>query len=60
LYRKQGIGKAIMNMAILYAKNKKCYKVILESGIQRIDAHKFYESFGFNSTSKKGFELRLQ
>ena len=58
-YRRKGIGKRIMENAIKYAKNQNCYKVILQSGINRIEAHKFYESLGFEGESKKAFDLRL-
>jgi len=58
-YRKRGIGKKIMENAIQYAKEQNCYKVILQSGNERTEAHEFYKSLGFDGESKKGFELRL-
>jgi GNAT superfamily N-acetyltransferase len=58
-YRKKGIGKKIMEMAIKYAKENNCYKVVLQSGIKRVEAHKFYENIGFNGESKKAYELRF-
>jgi GNAT superfamily N-acetyltransferase len=58
-YRRRGIGKKIMEMAINYAKEENCYKVVLQSGIKRTMAHKFYETIGFNGESKKAFELRF-
>nr|AXS01264.1 acetyltransferase [uncultured bacterium] len=58
-YRKKGIGKKIMENAIQYAKEQNCYKVLLQSGNERTDAHEFYESLGFNGESKKAFEIRL-
>ena len=57
--RKKGIGKKIMVMAIEYAKTNNCYKVVLQSGIKRIEAHKFYEKLGFNGELKKAYELRF-
>jgi GNAT superfamily N-acetyltransferase len=58
-YRKKGIGKKLMEMAIEYAKENNCYKVLLQSGIKREEAHKFYESLGFDGESKKAFQIRL-
>jgi GNAT superfamily N-acetyltransferase len=58
-YRRKGIGKRIIEKAIEYAKEQNCYKVILQSGNKRTDAHKFYESTGFDGESKKAFEIRL-
>jgi len=34
--------------------------VIIQSGIEREEAHKFYEKLGFDGKSKKAFELRLE
>ena len=59
-YRRKGIGKKVVENAIEYAKEHNCYKVLLQSGNKRTEAHKFYEAIGFDSTSKKTFEIRLQ
>jgi len=58
-YRNKGIGKKLMEMVIEYAKENNCYKVTLQSGIKRKDAHKFYKKIGFNGGSKRAFELRF-
>ena len=58
-YRKKGIGKNIIENAIKYAKEQNCYKVTGQSGNKRTDAHKFYESIGFDGKSKKAFEMRF-
>ena len=50
-YRNQGIGTSLINTCIFLAKEKKCHKIRLESGIQRKEAHKFYEKLGFESKS---------
>jgi len=58
-YRRKGIGKKIMEMAIEYAKINNCYKVVLQSGIKRVEAHKFYEKIGFNGETKNAYEIRF-
>jgi GNAT superfamily N-acetyltransferase len=58
-YRRIGIGKKLMEMAIEYAKENNCYKVILQSGIKRTEAHRFYEKLGFDGETKKAFDLRI-
>ena len=58
-YRKQGLGKKVIDEAIRIAKENNCYKVFLESGVKRTEAHKFYEKLGFNSDSKKAFLIKL-
>ena len=46
-------------MAVAFAKEHHCYKVILQSGIARSEAHQFYEHKGFNGVSKKAFDMRM-
>jgi GNAT superfamily N-acetyltransferase len=48
-----------MEKAIKYAKEQNYYKILLQSGNKRTDAHRFYESLGFDGNSKKAFEIRL-
>ena len=59
-YRNRGLASKVIDMAISFAKEKNCYKVILQSGIAREEAHHFYESKGFNGDSKKAFDMRLE
>ncbi|MDR0909696.1 MAG: GNAT family N-acetyltransferase [Spirochaetaceae bacterium] len=58
-HRRQGIGREILKRAVDYAKEQNCYKVVLQSGSERKDAHKFYQSIGFDGNSKKAFQIRL-
>ena len=55
-YRRQGIGKKIMENAMIYAEQNNCYKVLLQSGNQRTEAHEFYDALGFDKVSKSSFE----
>ncbi|MCL2018560.1 MAG: GNAT family N-acetyltransferase [Oscillospiraceae bacterium] len=59
-YRRLGIGRKLMDSAVEFARECDCYKVTLQSGIKREEAHKFYESVGFDGDSKRGFEIRLK
>lgn len=59
-YRKRGLASHVIGMAIEFAKEHGCYKAILQSGIARVDAHQFYEHQGFNGSSKKAFDMRLE
>ncbi len=59
-YRKQGLARKVIEMAIEDAKAHNCYKVILQSNCKRTEAHKFYENLGFDGNLKKAFDLRLK
>ena len=59
-YRKRGLASKVIDMAVEFAKEHHCYKAILQSGITRTEAHKFYENKGFNGSSKKAFDMRLE
>ena len=59
-YRRRGLASRVIDMAVAFAKERHCYKVILQSGIARTEAHRFYESMGFNGASKKAFDMRLE
>ena len=50
-YRSKGIGKKLINFSIELGKEKKCHRMRLESGNQRIESHKFYEHLGFENSS---------
>jgi GNAT superfamily N-acetyltransferase len=43
----QGIGRAMMEHAIAECRKAGCYKLALSSNAKRGDAHRFYESLGF-------------
>jgi GNAT superfamily N-acetyltransferase len=59
-YRKKGIGKKVIEMAIEYGKQNNCYKIILQSSYKRKENHIFYEKCGFDGDSKRAFEIRFK
>ena len=50
----RGIGKLMMEFAMLRCKEFGCYKLALSSHLKREKAHSFYESLGFE---KHGFSF---
>ncbi|WAL58470.1 GNAT family N-acetyltransferase [Thermocoleostomius sinensis] len=50
----QGIGKAMMQVAMEQCRQANCYKLTLSSNLKRSSAHAFYESLGF---VKHGFSF---
>ena len=58
-YRRLGLASRVLDMAIAFAKDCHCYKVIIQSGRGRTEAHQFYKNKGFNGESKKAFDMRL-
>ena len=54
-YRKQGLATKMMDKAFEFAKQNNCYKIMLESGIKRKEAHQFYANYGFDGEAKKAF-----
>ena len=55
-YRREGIGKLLMDYAIARAKEAGCYRIGLSSDKKRQEAHHFYRSLGFEASSH-GFRL---
>lgn len=56
--RGKGIGKQMLRFVIDLAWQHDCYKVMLLSGMQRIEAHGFYEKLGFRGDVEKGYVLK--
>lgn len=50
-YRSIGIGRQIMKTCEKIAKQRKCFRIRLESGNKRKDAHLFYRKIGFEQSS---------
>jgi GNAT superfamily N-acetyltransferase len=58
-HRGQGIGHALVHGAIDRARDLGCYRIQLTSNLERVDAHRFYESLGFTA-SHRGFKRSLR
>jgi predicted N-acetyltransferase YhbS len=50
-YRKQGIGRQLMEYAVDRAQEAGCYVIELSSNKTRNEAHRFYESLGFEASA---------
>jgi len=50
-YHSKGIGKKLINSSIKLGKEKKCHRIRLESGNQRVESHKFYKHLEFENSS---------
>jgi len=50
-YRRLGVGKLLIESCIGIAKKKRCFRIRLESGNQRKEAHKFYKGIGFEQSA---------
>lgn len=56
--REKGYGTKMMDHVKELANGRKCKAIILDSGMPREKAHRFYEAYGFEK-SCYGFELAL-
>lgn len=57
-HRGAGIGRALLDWAIAQCRAQDCKMVQLSTHKTRADAHRFYDSLGFEA-SHLGFKLRL-
>jgi ribosomal protein S18 acetylase RimI-like enzyme len=53
----EGIGKAMMEFAMMKSREAGCYKIVLSSNMNREAAHKFYETLGFR---KYGYSFEVK
>lgn len=53
----KGIGKKMMETAMDLCRSKGCYKLALSSNLKRVNAHRFYESIGFE---KHGYSYLVE
>ena len=54
--RGRGIGKRMMEFALERCREAGCYKMTLSSNLQREQAHRFYDSLGFE---RHGYSFRV-
>jgi len=54
-YQDKGIGSKLLEEAEVYARRIEAVTIVLNSGIQRESAHKFYEKRGY---VKKGYSFK--
>jgi ribosomal protein S18 acetylase RimI-like enzyme len=57
-YMRLGIGKLLIKSSIHTGKRKNCFRIRLESGNQRKEAHQFYRDVGFDQ-SAQSYSLNL-
>jgi len=57
--RGRGLGRRLLDRCVELATEASCYKLQLQSGNQRLEAHQFYQGFGFQPSSV-GFRLYLE
>lgn len=58
-HRRQGLAAQLIREAVEIARERGCYKLVLQSGVQRTGAHRFYEQLGFDGDRKRAFVLDL-
>ena len=56
-YRKMGVGRGMFGFIESWGREKDCHYCILVSGMNRVEAHKFYEAIGYSEV--KGFKKYL-
>jgi ribosomal protein S18 acetylase RimI-like enzyme len=56
-YHGRGIGRSMMVHARERCKEAGCYKLVRSSGLQRTDAHDFYDAVGFE---RHGYSFRVE
>ena len=57
-HKRQGYGKRVLEWVIAYAEDNECFRIKIDSGTSREEAHLFYKSLGFSQSGFR-FEMRL-
>ncbi len=56
-FRRRGIGSRVLRALLERCWERRCYKVMLMSGVGRAEVHAFYESLGFERNAKQAFVI---
>jgi ribosomal protein S18 acetylase RimI-like enzyme len=57
-FRRRGAARALLDACAEEARRRGCHRLILESGHHRAEAHRLYESYGFDHYAR-AYYLRL-
>jgi GNAT superfamily N-acetyltransferase len=57
-FRRRGLARAALELALECAWRRDCCKVMLLSGAQRPEAHALYRSLGFDGDIERGFVIK--
>jgi GNAT superfamily N-acetyltransferase len=58
-WRRQGVGRQMLEFAMQECRQANCYKLMLSSNLQRKAAHRFYQALGFQQHGYS-FVVRLK
>ena len=58
-FRRSGIGRLLMDSIEAVAREQNCYYIILVSGGQRKEAHRFYAALGYKDEAVEGYRKHL-
>src|SRR5262249_33498106 len=51
--RTRGLGRALVDAAEQWAHAQRCHRIVITTGLQRADAHAFYERVGYRHTGRR-------
>ena len=57
-FRRRGAARALLDACVDAARARGCHRVVLESGFHRAEAHRLYETYGFQHYAR-AYSLEL-
>ena len=51
--RGRGVGRTLVRAAEQWARSRGCHRIVITTGLQRADAHAFYERIGYRHTGRR-------